>query len=73
LLSEKLGYRSPRKEYGFKRWYPEQGLTTYEYAQTIERWNRTLLQIARKFDLNKPRARQLMRGNQCCTRERPSA
>jgi ABC-type Fe3+ transport system substrate-binding protein len=48
LLSEKLGYGSPRKEYGFKRWYPEQGLTTYEYAQTIERWNKILLQIARK-------------------------
>ena len=48
LLSEKFGYGSPRKEYGFKRWYPEQGLTTYEYAHTIERWNKVLLQVARK-------------------------
>lgn len=48
LLSEKFGYGSPRKEYGFKRWYPEQGLSSYEYAQTIERWNKVLLQIARK-------------------------
>jgi iron(III) transport system substrate-binding protein len=48
LLSEKFGYGSPRKEYGFKRWYPEQGLSSYEYAQTIERWNKLLLQIARK-------------------------
>jgi iron(III) transport system substrate-binding protein len=48
LLSEKFGYGSPRKEYGFKRWYPEQGLSTYEYAQTIERWNKLLLQVARK-------------------------
>ena len=48
LLSEKFGYGSPRKEYGFKRWYPEQGLSSYEYAQTLERWNRLLLQITRK-------------------------
>jgi len=48
ILSEKFGYGSPRKEYGFKRWYPEQGLSTYEYAQTIERWNKLLLQITRK-------------------------
>ena len=37
-----------RKDYGFKRWYPEQGLSTYEYAGTIEKWNKLLLQIARK-------------------------
>jgi iron(III) transport system substrate-binding protein len=48
LFSEKFGYGSPRKEYGFKRWYPEQGLSSYEYAQMIERWNKTLLQLARK-------------------------
>jgi iron(III) transport system substrate-binding protein len=48
LFSEKFGYGSPRKEYGFKRWYPEQGLSSYEYAQTIERWNKVLLQITRK-------------------------
>ena len=48
LFSEKYGYGTPRKEYGFKRWYPEQGLSAYEYANTIERWNRILLQISRK-------------------------
>jgi iron(III) transport system substrate-binding protein len=48
LFSEKYGYGSPRKEYGFKRWYPEQGLSTYDYANTIERWNKVLLQISRK-------------------------
>jgi len=48
LFAEKYGYGSPRKEYGFKRWYPEQGLSTYEYANTIERWNKILLQISRK-------------------------
>ena len=48
LLSDKLGYGSPRKNYGFKRWYPEQGLSTYDYAETIERWNKVLLEISRK-------------------------
>jgi len=32
----------------FKRWYPKQGLSSYEYANTIERWNKILLQISRK-------------------------
>ena len=48
LFSEKYGYGSPRKDLGFKRWYPEQGLSSYEYANTIERWNKVLLQISRK-------------------------
>lgn len=48
LFSDKLGYGTPRKHSGFKRWYPEQGLSTYDYAETIERWNKTLLEISRK-------------------------
>jgi iron(III) transport system substrate-binding protein len=48
LLVDKLGYGSARKDYGFKRWYPEQGLSSYDYVQTLERWNKTLLEIARK-------------------------
>jgi len=31
-----------------KRWYPEQGLSSYEYANTIEKWNKVLLQISGK-------------------------
>jgi iron(III) transport system substrate-binding protein len=48
ILGEKFGYGSPRKDYGYKRWYAEQGLTTYEYVQTMERWNKILLEISRK-------------------------
>ena len=48
LFSEKYGYGSPRKDLGFKRWYPEQGLSSYDYANTIERWNKILLQISKK-------------------------
>ena len=48
LFAEKYGYGTARKESGFKRWYPEQGLSTYEYANTVEKWNKILLQISRK-------------------------
>jgi len=48
LLGDKLGYGGARKDYGFKRWYPEQGMSSYDYAQILERWNKTLLEIARK-------------------------
>src|SRR5262249_49037822 len=48
LFSDKLGYGTARKPSGFKRWYPEQGLTSYDYAETIERWSKILLEISRK-------------------------
>jgi len=48
LLVDKLGYGGARKEYSFKRWYPEQGMSSYEYAQTVERWHKTLSEISRK-------------------------
>src|SRR5713226_355775 len=48
VFGEKFGYGNPGKEYGFKKWYPEQGLTTYDYAETVERWSKVLLQISRK-------------------------
>jgi iron(III) transport system substrate-binding protein len=48
ILGEKFGYGSPRKDYGYKRWYAEQGLTTYDYVQAIERWNKVLLEMSRK-------------------------
>jgi len=48
ILVEKFGYGSPRKDYGYKRWYAEQGLTTYDYVQTMERWNKMLIEITRK-------------------------
>ena len=48
IFGEKFGYGNPGKEYGFKKWYAEQGLTTYDYAETIEKWSKVLLQISRK-------------------------
>jgi ABC-type glycerol-3-phosphate transport system substrate-binding protein len=48
ILAEKFGYGSPRKDYRSKSWYPEQSLTTYDYAPTIERWNKVIFEIAHK-------------------------
>jgi len=41
-------YGSPLKEYGFKRWYPEQGLTTEQYETLDARWNKELRALTRK-------------------------
>jgi iron(III) transport system substrate-binding protein len=41
-------YGSPLKEYGFKRWYPEQGLTTEQYEKLDERWNKELRALMRR-------------------------
>ncbi|MEX0804775.1 MAG: extracellular solute-binding protein [Candidatus Binatia bacterium] len=41
-------YGSPIKDYGFKRWYPEQGLTTQQYEKLDERWNKALRELARR-------------------------
>jgi iron(III) transport system substrate-binding protein len=41
-------YGSPIKEYGFKRWYPEQGLTTEQYEKLDARWNKELRALTRK-------------------------
>ena len=48
IFGEKFGYGTPGKDPGFKRWYPEQGLSTYDYAETIEKWNKLLVEIARR-------------------------
>ncbi|MGH7929195.1 MAG: ABC transporter substrate-binding protein, partial [Candidatus Binatia bacterium] len=44
----KYEYGSPLKEYGFKRWYPEQGLTTEQYEKLDARWNKELRALMRK-------------------------
>ena len=48
IFGEKFGYGTPGKDPGFKRWYPEQGLSTYDYAEIIEKWNKLLVEIARR-------------------------
>jgi iron(III) transport system substrate-binding protein len=45
---EQYEYGSPTKEYGFKRWYPEQGLTTEQYEKLDEQWNKLLRELGRR-------------------------
>jgi ABC-type Fe3+ transport system substrate-binding protein len=45
---EQYEYGSPIKDYGFKRWYPEQGLTTEQYEKLDELWNKKLRELTRR-------------------------
>jgi len=45
---EQYEYGSPLKQYPFKRWYPEQGLTTEQYEKLDARWNKELRALTRK-------------------------
>jgi iron(III) transport system substrate-binding protein len=45
---EQYDYGSPTKDYGFKRWYPEQGLTTEQYEKLDEKWTKALRDLGRK-------------------------
>jgi ABC-type Fe3+ transport system substrate-binding protein len=47
-LLEELDFGSPRKDYGFKRWYPEKEGTLAQYEQALERWHKLLKEIIRK-------------------------
>jgi hypothetical protein len=45
---EKYYYGSGAKDYGFKKWRPEHGLTTEQYEKELERWDKLLNAITRK-------------------------
>jgi iron(III) transport system substrate-binding protein len=45
---ERYYYGSGMKDYGFKKWRPERGLTTEQYEKDLEKWDRLLLGITRK-------------------------
>jgi iron(III) transport system substrate-binding protein len=47
-LLEKYYYGSGAKDYGFKKWRPEHGLTTDQYEKDLERWDKLLKSITRK-------------------------
>ena len=44
----KYYYGSGAKDYGFKKWRPEHGLTTEQYEKDLERWDKLLNAITRK-------------------------
>jgi hypothetical protein len=37
IFEEKFRFAVPTKNYGFKRWYPEKGLTTEQYEKAEDR------------------------------------
>ncbi|HEY7166591.1 MAG TPA: extracellular solute-binding protein [Candidatus Binatia bacterium] len=45
---EKFKYGSATKDYGFKRWYPQQGLTNSQYEREFSRWEKIVNSIVRK-------------------------
>ena len=45
---EQYEYGAPTKDYGFKRWYPEQGLTTEQYEKIDAQWNKTMRDLGRR-------------------------
>lgn len=47
-ILEELEFGSASREVGFKRWYPERGLTTAQYEKESARWEKLLREIGRK-------------------------
>jgi iron(III) transport system substrate-binding protein len=48
IMEEKFRFASSTKNYGFKRWYPEKGLTTEQYEKAEERWKKLLREVVLK-------------------------
>jgi ABC-type Fe3+ transport system substrate-binding protein len=48
MLIETFRHGSPLKDYGFKRWYPEEGLTTSQYDALMDKWQKIVSDFARR-------------------------
>ena len=48
IMEERFRFATPTKNYGFKRWYPEKGLTIEQYEKADERWKKLLRDIVHK-------------------------
>ena len=47
-ILEVYDYGSPAKEYGFKRWYLEKGVTIQQLEKDSDRWERGLRELGRR-------------------------
>ncbi len=47
-ILEEYEYGNPTKEYGFKRWYPEQGLSAEQIDKLEEKWRSTMRDLTRR-------------------------
>jgi iron(III) transport system substrate-binding protein len=45
---EQYEYGNPTKDYGFKRWYPEQGLSAEQIDKLEQRWRTMLRELTRR-------------------------
>ena len=45
---EHYEYGNPTKDYGFKRWYPEQGMSAEQIDKLEEKWRSTLRELTRR-------------------------
>jgi ABC-type Fe3+ transport system substrate-binding protein len=48
MLIETFKHGSALKDYGFKRWYPEEGLTTSQYDQAMDKWQKIVSEFMRR-------------------------
>jgi iron(III) transport system substrate-binding protein len=48
MLIETFKHGSPVKDYGFKRWYPEEGFTTSQYDAAMSKWHKLVLEFGRR-------------------------
>ena len=47
-LYEDLFFGSAQKDYGWKRWYPEKGITLAQYEEALDSWHRLMKEITRR-------------------------
>jgi ABC-type Fe3+ transport system substrate-binding protein len=45
---EQYEYGNPTKDYGFKRWYPEQGLSAEQIDKIEEKWRAALRDLTKR-------------------------
>jgi iron(III) transport system substrate-binding protein len=48
IFEEKFRFATSTKNYGFKKWYPEKGLTIEQYEKAEDRWKKLLRDIVHK-------------------------
>ena len=48
IFEEKFRFATSTKDYGFKRWYPEKGLTLDQYEKAETRWKKILHDLVRR-------------------------
>ncbi|HXG52379.1 MAG TPA: extracellular solute-binding protein [candidate division Zixibacteria bacterium] len=48
IFEERFRFATSTRDYGFKRWYPEKGLTAEQYEKSHDRWQKLLRGLTRK-------------------------